>query len=126
MLIRRADEMTGTPVAMDGAKDVMMRLMVGRADGAPNFAMRHFTVAPSGHTPRHQHNYEHEVYVVGGRGRVEYDGTFRDITAGDVLLVEPNRVHQFVNDSDEPFEFLCFVPLEFDCSVDGTRPVPGS
>ena len=54
MIIRRADEMEGRPVEMDGAADVSMRLMVGRDDGAPSFAMRHFTVEPGGHTPRHQ------------------------------------------------------------------------
>jgi quercetin dioxygenase-like cupin family protein len=118
--------MDGTPVTMAGVKDVSMRLMVGRSDGAPNFAMRHFTVAPDGHTPRHQHNYEHEVYVVAGRGRVEYDGSFHEISAGDVLLIEPNHVHQFVNTGDSPFQFLCFVPLAFDCGADGVQPVPGS
>ena len=46
MLIRRAESMPGTPMKMDGAQDVSMRLMVGRSDGAPNFSMRHFTVDP--------------------------------------------------------------------------------
>jgi len=126
MLIRRADRVEGTPVTMDGAHAVTMRMMVGRADGAPTFAMRHFTVEPDGHTPRHQHNYEHEVVIVEGQGRVECDGEFHDLTAGDVLFVEPNRVHQFVNVGTTPFRFLCLVPLEFDGAANGRQPVPGS
>jgi quercetin dioxygenase-like cupin family protein len=122
MLIRRVDEMPGTPMQMEGVKGVCMRLMVGRADGAPNFAMRHFTVEPGGHTPRHSHNYEHEVYIVGGTGRVEHDGEFRDIRTGDVLFVEPNKVHQFVNTGAQPLQFLCLVPVTFDCG----QPTPGS
>ncbi|MHC5003769.1 MAG: cupin domain-containing protein [Planctomycetota bacterium] len=126
MLIRRAERMEGQPVAMDGAKDVQMRLMVGRDDGAPNFSMRHFTVLPGGHTPRHQHNYEHEVYVVEGRGRVEREGQLHEISAGDVLYVEPNVIHQFTNPTDAPLKFLCLVPTSFDCGADEPAPTPGS
>ena len=122
MLIRRASEMPGTPVEMDGADQVQMRLMVGRADGAPTFAMRHFTVEPGGHTPRHSHDYEHEVYVVSGTGRAEYDGEMHDVATGDALFIEANQTHQFVNESDAPFSFLCFVPVSFDCG----KLTPGS
>jgi quercetin dioxygenase-like cupin family protein len=122
MLIRNAQEVQGKPVEMDGASAVTMRMMVGRADGAPNFAMRHFTVAPGGHTPRHSHDYEHEIYVVEGAGRVEHDGEFRDLKAGDVVYVRANATHQFVNPGTAPFTFLCLVPVTFDCG----RPTPGS
>lgn len=125
MLIRRANEMDGRPMAMEGVKDVTMRMMVGADDGAPTFAMRHFTVAPGGHTPRHAHNYEHEVYVVGGTARVEENGAFHDVQAGDVLFVEPNVTHQFVNTGDGDFTFLCLVPTAFDCGGAMER-TPGS
>jgi quercetin dioxygenase-like cupin family protein len=126
MLIRRADEMDGVPMQMEGVEGVTMRLMVGRSDGAPNFAMRHFTVEPGGHTPRHTHNYEHEVFVVAGRGRAEHGGEFREIQAGDVLFVEPNVLHQFVNDGDEPLQFLCLVPVSHDCGTGECVATPGS
>ena len=122
MLVRRAQELPGKAVEMDGASGVTMRMMVGRSDGAPNFAMRHFTVEPGGHTPRHSHDYEHEVYVVEGAGRAEQDGEFRDLKAGDVVYVTPNATHQFVNTSRSPFKFLCLVPVTFDCG----KPTPGS
>jgi len=125
MLIRRVEEMEGQPVTTEGAKDVDVRMMVGRADKAPNFAMRCFTVQAGGHTPRHSHNYEHEVYVLEGRGRAECDGVFEEIGAGDVLFVEPNKMHQFVNAGEGPLRFLCLVPVSFDCG--GTmEPTPGS
>lgn len=122
MLIRRADEIPAKPMEMDGVKGVSMRIMVGRADGAPTFAMRHFTVEPGGYTPHHSHNYEHEVYIVEGSGRVEQSGECRDIQAGDVVFVEPNNVHQFVNTGTTPLKFLCMVPVTFDCG----KPTPGS
>ena len=124
MLIRRPDETPGTPVDLDGVKDVEMRMMVGRADGAPNFSMRHFTVQPGGHTPHHSHNYEHEVVIVEGEGEVEYDGDVHPIRAGDVLFVEPNVTHQF-RTGGSTLKFMCLVPVSFDCG--GERaPTPGS
>jgi quercetin dioxygenase-like cupin family protein len=122
MLIRRAEDTPAEEVRMDGVKNVTMRLMVGRKDHAPNFAMRHFTVGPGGHSPRHQHNYEHEVYVVAGQGRLEYNDTFHDLKAGDVVFVEPNAMHQFTNTGEEDFQFLCLVPVTFDCG----KSTPGS
>ena len=128
MLIRSAQTMEGQPVDLDGVKDVSMRLMVGRADGAPNFSMRHFTVDPGGHTPHHSHNYEHEVYVVAGEGSVECDGGHHPIKAGDALLVPANSVHQFtVNaNAEHPLQFLCFVPVQFDCGGGEMQATPGS
>lgn len=122
MLIRRADSGSAQPLSMEGADGVAMQVMVGRNDGAPNFALRHFCVQPGGHTPRHQHNYEHEVYIVEGTATVECDGARHRVSAGDVLFVEPNRMHQFVNDGNGPLRFLCLVPVTFDCG----KPTPGS
>ena len=122
MLIRRAEEMDGAPMQMAGAEGITMRMMIGRADDAPTFAMRHFTVEPGGHSPRHSHDYEHEVYVVAGSARLEHDGAFHDLKPGDALFVQPNVTPQFVNTGDVPFKFLCFVPITFDCG----KPTPGS
>ena len=54
---------------MEGAAGCRVRWLIGEGDNAPNFAMRKFEVAPGGHTPRHFHDYEHEVYVLAGKER---------------------------------------------------------
>jgi quercetin dioxygenase-like cupin family protein len=126
MLIRTAEQTEGRPMAMEGVKDVTMRMMVGRDDGAPNFSLRHFTIEPGGHTPRHSHNYEHENYIIEGRGRVEYDGAFHDVAAGDFLFVGPNKVHQYVNTGDVPLKMICLVPTQFDAGDGCLKPTPGS
>lgn len=126
MLIRRESDVPAAPVDMQGAQGVSMRLMIGRNDGAPNFAMRQFTVQPGGHTPRHAHNYEHEVLILHGTGTIEENGDHHTITAGDVLLVKPNVTHQFVNTGDTPLKFICLVPISFDCGEGELAPTPGS
>ena len=72
--------------------------------------MRQFEVAPGGFTPRHSHPYEHEVFVLEGQGVVLEGETEHPLSAGNVVFVKPNDVHQFRNTGDRPLKFLCLVP----------------
>lgn len=128
MLIRKPEDVDSQVMTMAGAEKVTMRLMVGRDDGAPTFAMRLFEVEPGGHTPLHQHNYEHEVMVVAGQGQVVDNAKQDDakpIEAGDVIYMPPNEMHQFRNTGDEVLKFVCLVPTTFDCGT-GLAMTPGS
>jgi len=120
-LIRNIDEIAANPVQMDGVKGVRMSLMVGRADGAPHFALRSFIVEPEGHSPRHHHDYEHEVYIVSGSGEVLLEGEYRPLRQGDVVYVPADEEHQFRAGS-EGMRFLCLVPVERNCGGE----TPGS
>lgn len=112
-----------SPVEMQGAQSCSMRLLVSPADGAPNFSMRQFEVAPGGHTPLHSHPYEHEVFVLEGEGTVREGDQERPLSKGDVVYVAPDDVHQFRNTGSGPLKFLCLVPNDFankpiNCAVD--------
>lgn len=122
MLIRNIDEVELEPVDMPGAEGARMAMMVGRSDGAPSFSMRQFKVAPGGHTPRHSHDYEHEVLVLGGAGEVLLEGEYRPLKAGDVVLVPADEEHQFRVRGEEPLRFICLVPGSRNCG----EPTPGS
>jgi len=89
------------------------RVLVGPRQGAPNFSMRKFTLGRGGCSPYHTHPWEHEVYILSGLGEVRFaGGGSQDVEPGDYAFVPPNDEHQFANRGDEPFEFLCMVPLE--------------
>lgn len=108
--IKSTDEIESAVPAMDGLKDVKMKMLVGETDGARNFYMREFQVSSGGYTPRHSHDYEHEIYILEGRGEVECDGETRNIKANDVFLVPANSLHQFRNTSSSDLRFICLVP----------------
>ena len=96
----------------EGVLHVEKRMLVGPGDGAPTFSMRRFTVGAGGCTPYHTHPWEHEVYVLAGRGEVRFADASRSVAPGDFVFVPPNDEHQFVNTGEEAFEFLCIVPLD--------------
>ncbi|HRQ72024.1 MAG TPA: cupin domain-containing protein [Phycisphaerales bacterium] len=121
-LIRNIDETPLAPVDMPGVEGASMAVMVGRADGAPNFALRQFRVEAGGHTPRHSHDYEHEVFIVSGSGTILLEGKERPIRAGDVIYVPANEEHQFRAGGPGGLRFLCLVPMSRDCG----DPTPGS
>ncbi len=110
MKVSHYEQIESQQVDMPGASGCSVRWLVGEKDGAPNFAMRQFTVAPGGHTPRHHHSYEHEVYVLEGTGEVYEGDQAHSLRAGDVVLVKPDEVHQFRNTGDSPMRFLCLIP----------------
>ena len=110
MKVKHAEDVPSRKVDMEGAEGCQVRWLVGSDDQAPNFTMRHFEVAPGGHTPRHFHSYEHEVFVLDGNGVVVDGDQERSLQAGDVVYVAPDDVHQFRNTGDRPMKFLCMIP----------------
>jgi len=103
-------DIPGKQMNNDMVKGVTGRVLIGRDDGAGNFCMRRFDVEPGGHAPRHTHDWEHEIYVVQGRGEVLIGDQWHAISPGTVVYVPPNVDHQIKNSSDEHLAFLCLVP----------------
>ena len=90
-------------------------------DGAPIFAMRMIEIQPGGNSPRHMHPYEHENYVVEGKGRLFVEGKWFEMNPGDVAFVPPGVLHQYVNAGETTFKFLCAIPVK---SLQGQQPQP--
>jgi len=104
-------DVEGSPVE-EGAEGVAFRMLIGPEDGAANFYMRNFEIAPGGHTPLHEHAWEHEVFVHSGSGRVNTASGPEPISAGDVVFVPGGQTHQFENTGSEPLQIICLVPAE--------------
>lgn len=112
--LKKSAEIPPQAVQMPGTRGVSVRRLITREDGASNFAMRLFQVESGGHTPRHRHAHEHEVYVLSGRGSVIGAQGEESLQAGWVVFVPPQEEHQFINGGSEPLVFLCMVPAAAD------------
>ena len=92
------------------AKGVKGRVVIGKKDGAANFCMRVFELSPGGYTPRHTHDWEHEIFVHSGKGVVLRGETKLEVDPGNVIFIPGGEDHQLRNAGDGIFTFVCLIP----------------
>lgn len=92
------------------ANAVTGRVVIGKADGAENFCMRVFELGKGGYTPKHAHEWEHEIFFHQGEGEVFGEGGFVPVKAGDVAFIPGNEEHQIRNVGDDDLVFVCLIP----------------
>lgn len=135
-LLRRAADVEYEDV--DAADGLSKGVLVGEEHGAPNLAIRRFTLAPGGEVPRHTNRVEHEQYVLDGEyvvgiggtaggadGEAGDDtdtgtaagtdtgtaaGTEYTVSRGDVTFIPAGTVHWYRNETDDEAAFICAVP----------------
>ena len=95
-----------------GIKDVQVRWLISNKDGAKNFAMRLFEIKSGGYTPLHQHDWEHEVFILEGEGIIKNKMTEKSFKQGDVFFIRPMEWHQFLNNNKKLLRFLCIIPIK--------------
>jgi quercetin dioxygenase-like cupin family protein len=77
----------------DGAKGAVIRHLITEKDGAPNFNMRVVSIEPGGQSPNHSHPWEHEFFILSGRGIGEVNDKEENLKQGDILYVPPDVQH---------------------------------
>lgn len=98
------------PVEAEGAAGVRIQWLLDEGRGTPTFTMRRFVIEPGGNTPYHSHDWEHEVYVLRGRGLLVTDEGEREIGPDIAIFVAPGEYHQFCALPEGSVDFLCLVP----------------
>ncbi len=112
MKITNLKDVEAMKVGDPGVQGVTIRWLISEKDGALNFAMRLFEIEPGGNTPFHKHKWEHEVFILEGKGSFVTDrGTF-PLNKGDAVFVPGEENHQFKSASGEKLTFLCLIPIE--------------
>ena len=99
---------------MEGAKGIFKQIPISKADGTPTFSFRVFTIEPGGHTPHHNHPFEHLNYIIEGTGTVIEGNLAHEIKKGDFVMVPPGETHQYRNPSTSPLVMICAVPQEYE------------
>ncbi|MBW1713318.1 MAG: cupin domain-containing protein [Deltaproteobacteria bacterium] len=86
-----------------------LRWVISAQDGAENFFMRVVEVEAGGQgPPSHSHPYEHEIFILEGRGKVIGDGEERPFETGDVIFIPPDEPHHI--EPEGRLRFICLVP----------------
>ena len=111
MKVEKSSNIRKSPVEVEGAKDVAIRWLISKEDGAENFALRMFELQPGGYTPLHTHPHEHEVFILEGQGIFVYEGEHHHFDAEYVIFVPGGKEHQFKNTGDSVLRLLCVIPV---------------
>ena len=106
MLSRDYREITTEPVS----EGITIRWVIGKPEGAPNFALRVIEFAPGAVFAPHQHSFEHEIFVLEGEGLVEGPGGEIAMKPGTAIYVPPDEVHGYRNVGEGKLRFVCVVP----------------
>ncbi len=94
----------------DTVKGITGRVLIGKEDGAEHFCMRVFEVEKGGFSPKHSHDWEHEIFFHAGNGEVYISGESTPVAAGSVAFIPGDLEHQIRNTGEEKLVFVCLVP----------------
>jgi quercetin dioxygenase-like cupin family protein len=106
MLSKQYQDVTREPVGDDKS----IRWVIGEADHAPNFAMRVVEFEPGAVFERHQHPYEHEIFVLEGEGVAVGPEGEHAMRPGTALYVPPDEPHGYRNLGTGKLRFICVIP----------------
>ena len=109
---------TGQPPVIRNHRELDRKLghvLIGGKDGATNYVMLHNNpMAPGAvshpETGGHTHEWEHVVYMLEGTATFVCDGNNYTLNEGDAMLVPPNALHQWKNESSDPVIRVTYNP----------------
>lgn len=93
-------------------KNAAMKKLIGPEEGWKSHVMREIILQKDGYSPKHAHDWPHINYVVQGEGSLFIDGEIQELSPGSIAYVPSNILHQFRNEGDGEFRFICIVPKE--------------
>lgn len=114
MKLIRSSEVPQDIVREPGAKQVTIRRLIDTPDGADRFLMSMFELGRGGATPPHEHEWEHEIYVLSGSLRLELPAERRAVALrpGDVVFIPRGEPHGLATGPDETARLLLVAPAE--------------
>jgi quercetin dioxygenase-like cupin family protein len=105
------DEVEAKEVPENMATKTTIRWLIGPGE-APTFYMRVFEVQPGGEIFEHSHPWEHEIFVLKGKGIIRINGKEYEVEEGSVVYIPPCAEHYYKNTGDEVLRFICVIPKE--------------
>jgi len=112
MIVSHKKDVEGVKINNPEVRDALMKVLISPKEGWEGNVMRVLQLGVEGYTPKHSHEWPHINYIISGKGRLHLDGEDHDLESGSFAFVPGGKIHQFSNQGNEPFEFMCIVPEE--------------
>jgi len=84
--------------------------MITSEIGAKNFELRYIEIPVNGKSSYGSHSHEHEVFIIKGKGKIKGKDYEKELKPLNAVFVPGNEEHQWINEGNEPFSFICVVP----------------
>ena len=84
--------------------------MITTEKGAENFELRYVEIPVNGKSSYGKHPHEHEVFIVKGSGKIKGINYEQKLEPMIAVFVPGDEEHQWINNGNEPFGFICVVP----------------
>lgn len=95
---------------MDMPGGATIRWLITHKEGAPTFSMRFIKIDKGKASPAHSHDYEHEIYVISGKGEFTI-GDQKLIAEKDHFAFIPGNVYHNMR-AIEDMKLICVVPIK--------------
>ena len=106
MLSRNYSEVTAEPAG----EGITIRWVIGKPEGAPNFATRVIEFQPGVVFDTHQHPFEHEIFVLEGEGVAEGPHGKALMQPGIAIYIPSDEPHGYRNTGEGVLRFICVIP----------------
>ena len=114
MIVGNTSDKESVPQTKFGTTNTGMRVLIGPDEGAEIFTMRIIEIEVGGQIGLHDHPWEHEIYVVRGRGNVFIEGQKEDLEPGRWVWIPSDEPHGFENTGEQTLAFICCIPQKKD------------
>jgi quercetin dioxygenase-like cupin family protein len=108
----KPEEINAEQVEFNGSviPGVTIRWLITKSDGAKRFAMRYFELEKGTVIPEHHHLWEHEIFVLKGKGEITVNNVKKEVSEGTAIFIEPDAPHAYKNIGEDRLVFLCLIP----------------
>lgn len=111
MYVGSARDVKQEDLNIPGVHGVKIRWLIGKPEGAQDFATRLVTLAKGGEIPLHAHPATHQQFFLKGKGVVLSEGGEHEVGPGDFVFVAANEKHGLRNTGQEDLEVICCINL---------------
>ena len=98
--------------AIQDVKGVFRRDVLTADDGVTIVCMQVIEISSQTSTPSHYHPWEHELFIISGKGLAVGNEGSIPIDQGTIVFIPANEPHCFVNTGNDTLRFICIEPLE--------------
>jgi quercetin dioxygenase-like cupin family protein len=109
MIVKNYRQVRAQPIIKEPG--VTVRWLVSELEKGPGFALRLYEMEPGAATTAQSHFWEHEVFVLSGRGVAVGEEGETALGEGDLVYVPSAERHRFVNSGSEILRFLMVLPI---------------